>query len=550
MLELVVEAVAEREAGDELRLVAVDQVEVLGVLQEVGIEVAYVHHVDVDGPQREGRVAGVAPLVGEPGARQRAPVVGAVLEVDRQLELGLGLVGRAERLAPRQQEAREGEARGDAELRGAPLARVARLHELVAGREGGVEGLGAAEDVAVLVAHRGLQPVEARRGAPLQVDLEALPQRRRAEDLAREVALARQAAGRRVGTLADVGDQVGRVGALRLLAEGDAGALEVAEGHQVAVGAAHQVGVVDIVGIERHGAAQDPRTHPRAPLVHDVEAAVGGGVEARGEERVGAHGRGVVVGQDADPPDAVDGVVLQDRVAAPVVPLQVLVDDHAQPHAVVARQRVGAEAHVAHREVVVAPPPQVGGDALALAVEPRDVEDVARAQEGMGRVGEQDGLQKAVAELVGDGVDAVGAPLVRAVGHGGAAAPRHGVDLELGARGEEAPRVHVDLQILEAAARELHVEQHGRLAQAALPVVPLVVLRRVGPLVEPHVEVGPQQPLVGGLPHVLLQLRGGYALTAPHRVVGHDAHLVQQEATLGQAARDAAPRREEDDERG
>ncbi len=99
VLELVVETVAERKARNELRFVALDKVLVGGPLQEITVQIAHVDHIDVDGPQRERRIARIGPQIGPSRTRQRSPVVGAVLEVDGELDLGFGLVDRT--VAPR-----------------------------------------------------------------------------------------------------------------------------------------------------------------------------------------------------------------------------------------------------------------------------------------------------------------------------------------------------------------------------------------------------------------------------------------------------------------
>lgn len=89
---------------------------------------------------------------------------------------------------------------------------VGSLHKFVTRREGEVERLGAAENIAVLITDGGLQAVETRRGAAFEIDLDALLERRRAENVARQVALARVERLRRIGRSADEGDDVGDVG--------------------------------------------------------------------------------------------------------------------------------------------------------------------------------------------------------------------------------------------------------------------------------------------------------------------------------------------------
>ena len=173
--ELVVVDVAEVESRDERGAEALPEVLVLRPLEKALVQKAHVHHVDVHRPQRKGGVAGVAPHVGEAEAREGAPVEGPVLEVDRELRLRPGLVHRTVTLRTEgHEEARERERYRGAELVGHAFARIGRLHEFVTSRHGDVERLGTAEDIAVLIADGRLQAVEARRGRPLELHLEAL----------------------------------------------------------------------------------------------------------------------------------------------------------------------------------------------------------------------------------------------------------------------------------------------------------------------------------------------------------------------------------------
>ena len=547
---LVVVAVSERQAADELRVETLKQVAVrrellalrIGVVhhEERDVEIRHVDHVDVHGAQREGGVAVVGPQVGDAGTRQRAAVVGTVLEVDRQLDLRAGLVHRFETSGtPRQQEAREGQRGGNAEFRGTLLLGVGSLHELITRREGDVEGLGTPEDIAVLIAHRGLQSVETRGCAPFEIDLETLPQGRRAEDVAGQGSLAegrqRQRIGRRIrrGGLPRGG---------RLLLEGDPRTLEIPQRHQFGVGAAHLRGVVDAARIERNGLPQHRGADIGPAVVDDVQAPVGERVEPPEQRRVLAQGRGIEVREEVDPVDAVDRIVIHAGAALLVIPRQIAPHDHAQLHPPVARKRVGPEDDLIDRKVVVSAVAEVGRDAFALVVEHRHVEDIPPVQQRSGRIGKNQPRKGAVAKHVGHRIDAVGLALEGAEGYLRPPAPRDGVHLAYGPRRKEALRVHVDLEIAYAPRRERRVEEHGSLADTAFPVVPAVLLRGVRLPVEPDVEVGAQQPLVGGLPDIFPEFRGGDPLLAGHRTVLLDTDLLQVVASLGQLPRNAAGR--------
>ena len=105
---------------------------------------------------------------------------------------------------------------------------------------------------------------------------------------------------------------------------------------------------------------------------------------------------------------------------------------------------------------------------------------------------------------------------------------------------EEPARVHIDLQVLRAPLGQAHVEQHGFLPDLAFPVVPPVLLARIGLLVEPDIEIGTQKTFVRGLAHVFLEISRSDTLLAGRRLVGVDLHLLQQVLTFGDLARDAA----------
>lgn len=361
-------------------------------------------------------------------------------------------------------------------------------------------------------------------------------------DVAREVSLARVTELRRVGRLADVGDQVGRVGPAGLLVEGDFRTLEIAERHQIGVGAADLRGVVDRVGIERHGIPEHRGTEVEPLLIDDVQSPVAHRIEPPEAGRIVAQRRRVEIREDVDPVDAVDRVVLHHGTPALVVARQVLADDQPQVHPVSTDKRIGPVEDVVYREVVIPPVPEVGRDALALGVEHRNVEDIARTEQRTGRIGQDDLFEELVLEFVGDRIDAVGLALHGTEGQDGPLAARDGIDLARGARGEESLRVHVDLQVLHAPLREVHVQEHRSLADAAFPVVPAVRLGGIGLFVKPDIEVRSEETLVGGLAHVLLQIRCRNALLPRRRLVVLDTDLLQEILSFGDVARNAARR--------
>ena len=509
--------------------------------QERFVEVVDIDHVDVDGPQRERRVTVVRPLVGDARAGKRAPVIGAILEIDRQLDLGLGLVDRTEPpRAPGHQETRESQPGRYAELRSPLLLGIGSLHKLITGRERNVECFGTPENIAVLVAHGGFQPVEARRGASFQIDLEALFQGRGTEDIAFQVPFPRIAGLRGIGRCSDKGDIVGDIGTLGLLLEFDFGALEIPERHQVGIRAVHLCRIVDIVRVERHRLPQDRGSQVGAFLADDIQAAVIERVEPLQEGRIGSGYRRVVIGEDVDLVDTVDHVVVHDRKAALVISRKVLLDNQFEPDLMAAAQRIGHILDVVDRKVVIPPLLEVGRNTLALAVEYRDVEDAALAEQRIGGIGKDDLFEELVPELIGNGVDPVRLALPGSVGDPGAFAPRSGIHLEGHLRRAKSLRIHKDLQVLGTPLRQAHVQQYGLLPDPALPVVPPVLLAGIGLLVEPDIEIGTQKTFVRGLAHVFLEISRSDTLLAGRRLVGVDLHLLQQVLTFGDLARDAA----------
>ena len=184
----------------------------------------------------------------------------------------------------------------------------------------------------------------------------------------------------------------------------------------------------------------------------------------------------------------------------------------------VSAERVGDIVDVVDRKVVVAALLEESRDALPLAVEHRDVENPARTDQRIGGVGQDDLFEELVLKIVRNAVDAVRLALPGAVDDLGAPAARGGIDFERRLGREEPARVHIDLQVLRAPLGQAHVEQHGFLPDLAFPVVPPVLLARIGLLVEPDIEIRPQKTLVGGLAHVFFEVGSRDALLAGRRL--------------------------------
>ena len=123
-----------------------------------------------------------------------------------------------------------------------------------------------------------------------------------------------------------------------------------------------------------------------------------------------------------------------------------------------AAQRIGHILDVVDRKVVIPPLLEVGRNTLALAVEYRDVEDAALAEQRIGGIGKDDLFEELVPELIGNGVDPVRLALPGSVGDPGAFAPRSGIHLEGHLRRAKSLRIHKDLQVLGTPLRQAHVQ--------------------------------------------------------------------------------------------
>ena len=110
--------------------------------------------------------------------------------VERELQLCAWHIDVACRDVEWRNEARELHSQRQTHLVGTAAQGVRRLHILVTECECGVECLHTTEEVAVLITHGGAQSVEARCGATLKLDVEALLERGRAEDVALQATLA------------------------------------------------------------------------------------------------------------------------------------------------------------------------------------------------------------------------------------------------------------------------------------------------------------------------------------------------------------------------
>ena len=265
-------------------------------------------------------------------------------------------------------------------------------------------------------------------------------------------------------------------------------------------------------------------------------------IETARIERVGLGLGRVIVGQYVDLTDTVDDIVLHNGVSPLVITRKVLLHHDLDTYLAVPAERIGNIFDIVDREVVVPPLAQVCGHALALLVEDGYVEDVAHVQQRVHRIGQQNAFKELVAEIIRYAADTVGLILPCTVCHPGSFATVCRIDLALHARRKESARIHVYLQVLRRLGRLVKIEQNWFLTDLTLEIVPPVVLFGIGQVVEPHVKVGPEEVLVGGLPHILLKLFGGDALLARGLSVVLDADLLQQVLAGLETARNAARR--------
>ena len=247
-----------------------------------------------------------------------------------------------------------------------------------------------------------------------------------------------------------------------------------------------------------------------------------------------------------DLPNAIDLVVLPNRFPAVVVAEQRLVDDHRQiarsvPDSIV---RIAVD-DIVDREIVISPVAQVLRNAFAFGIQRRAVEDLARPDEPVGRILEDDFLDEAVVELIADLSVARRRALFRAVGDDGPFGPRRRIDMIIDARREESVRFHVDLEILGRLDRQCRVVNDRFFSDLALEAVPPVLFGGIRLIVHPDIEIRPQKSFVGALPDVPVQFGGRNALFLGDAAILFDGDFLYQITPLGKFAHDTARRAEQ-----
>ena len=545
MLALIVIDIAERKAADELRLVTSLEIFVLEMIQEIlPIDIPHIDHVDIDRTQRIARILQIAPRISPSHAGKGTPIIRAILEIDAEFEPGPGHLDRLPPLgSERQQETGKLQTHIDSEFDGVALAGTRSFHILVPYRERNVERLRSPENIAVLIPHRRPQSVETRRRTSFQLYLIPLLQGRNALDVALEIALA--GLMYRIGRLlafAHESHVVILCHTVGLLVENDVGAFEIAHRHNLVVRLIDPVNVIDVVRIDRHDLSQHRRTyvgtlvvlvvhHVQPPVVDRVESLAVVGSNSR---------RRIVIGKNIDLVDTVNRIVAQNRITLLVITGQMLLDDHLQVHQMIAAERVGFILDVIDRKIVIAALFEVGGDALPLLVKDLHVEHLARTEQRMYRIGQDDLLEEPIAEIVRKAVDAVRLALYGAVGDESPLFPRRGIDFVSRLRREEPPIVHVNLQVADRLLREAHIQQHGRFADTPFEPVPPIILFGIGLLINPDVKIESQEPFIRILTDEFPQVGSRNTLFFRRFLIGFYGHLLHQITFLGKFARDTA----------
>ena len=250
----VVEEIGARDGRYVLRFIAFAQVAVLDGAEEVRVDEAHVHEVEVYRTDGIGGVAAVVPRIADVGSGDGAVVFRFALQVGRYLDARQGTVEFSRPVnGEGGEEPREGDGCREPHLVGVLGRRFVRV-EFVSARQADVEQFGTAEQVAVEVADGWTQRIERRRGGGLEVERVALPHGGRAEDVAVERSFEGLYRGLPFASFADVGDVVVvfRFG----FGEGHAGILEVVEPLQVTRCALLVACAVKVVGVDGDGPAQ------------------------------------------------------------------------------------------------------------------------------------------------------------------------------------------------------------------------------------------------------------------------------------------------------
>ena len=474
-------------------------------------------------------------------------IIGAALHAVRNLDFRTRIDSPVIAIHPqRSNQAREREGGRDAQLERVALGFHAR--EFIPAAHAYVEQLHASEQIAVLVAERRGQPEVVRRGGSLQLDRVALPQRRRAEDVAVEIPFRGIGDGRSVGRgagAADISDRTvpaGRVGRFR---KEHAGAFVVSQPHDILISSLDVALVVQRIRIKIHGTAENRGADFRTGVVNDFQSPVESRVEPRIVQAVAHRLRRVVSRKDIDIAQAVYSILLNDRLPLGRIACHIGLDDHRQVDRAVAGGRIGDILDVVDREVVVSPVLQERRDARPFVVEHVAVENAAGTEQRGSRIAQDDRPQRPVAEAIADLPDPVRIALTGEVGDAGPLAGR--VDTEPCLGLQKTLAVHVDLHRLRGTGRQRRVEQYGRFPDLALEAVPPCVLPfRVGGVIRPKVKVRSQQALRGMLANELLQigLRDAFLLGKLAVALDPDVVAGQQVTPLRDMLRHAACPRE------
>ena len=387
----------------------------------------------------------------------------------------------------------------------------------------------------VLVTDRTAQTVETRRRRSLQLNLIALWQRRRAEDIAVQVALfGRQ---RVIDTRCTRANER-YLGRGRILLELDIGTAVVAHTHNLVVGILNALRTEQVVGEQVDGLAQHLRAHLQLIVVDDIQTAILDRIKTLHKAAVATrHGR-IVVREEVHVAQSIDRIVVHNRLTSIVVARQHLTYLNGDIGTIAAHRGIDLVENVVDREVEVTVIAQHCANSRALLVQYRKVQHITLAQQRRGGICQNNRFEETITETILDLPDAIGLSLLGAVGHNGAAA-RGGIDLVRGLRIEVAARVHIDLDVRGRALGLQRVEIYGSLANAAFEVIPPILLVGICREVGPQIEIGTQEALVRLLAHIAIDLGSRDTLVTRHALIDLDLVLLEQILPLRNTARHA-----------
>ena len=535
---LIIKHVRSRDTRNQLLRITIAQVGILQAVEKFGIDISHLDQRQIDRSQSKVRVATIAPRVAPRGTRQHSLIVGAILRIDRQLDLCARI--RYRRRATdieRHNKSRERQRCRSTNLEGTFALCLGTLHKLITERERYIEQLHTAENIVVLVTDRTAQTIETRRSRALQLDLVTLWQSGRAEDIAIQVSLL----GRK-RVVAPFGPRTDKrhLGRGCVLLELYVGTAEVAHTHNLIVCILDTLRTEQVVGEEINRLSQHLRAHLQFLVIDNVQTTIINRIEAINVATIATCDGRVIVRKEIDVTQSIYRIVAHNRLTSIVIPHQILAHLNRNIGTIATHRSIDLVENVVDREIEVSVIAQGVAYTRSLLVQHREVQHITLVQQRRGSILQNDRSERSIAETILDLPDSIGTPLLCAIGYDGTTT-RRGIDLIRRLGVEVSARVHIDLDIRCRALGLQRVEIDRGLANTTFQVVPPILLVGVGREVGPEIKIRTQESFVGLLAHVAVDLICGDTLLARHALVSFDLVFLEQIFALRDTARNTTP---------